>query len=106
MDERLKMHGQYILKHRRPVICDDLLKWGTWFGNDHNRRIRVTYINGIKISTVFLALDHCWDEGPPVLFETMIFNMTDDDEYQTRCTTHRQALAMHKDAVKYAKDAI
>jgi hypothetical protein len=27
----------------------------------------------IRISTVWLGLDHRWGEGPPVIFETMIF---------------------------------
>lgn len=104
MDGRLNI--QYTLKHRKPVPCDDLLKWARWFEKRRFRRVRVTHIGDVWISTVFLGLDHGWG-GVPMLFETMIFNLfddDDDDEYQTRCTTHRQALAMHKDAVKYAKD--
>jgi hypothetical protein len=34
----------------------------------------------VEVSTVFLGLDHNFrDEGPPILFETMIFGETDDD---------------------------
>lgn len=56
MDFEVNIHTQYILKHRKPVACDDLMEWGVWFENKRNRRIRVTYINDIKISTVFLVV--------------------------------------------------
>jgi len=97
--------SNYILKHRKPVPCADLFKWAKAFEVRRSRRIRVTYLDKVKISTVFLCLDHGWD-GIPMLFETMIFGLpdTDDDfEFQTRCTTHRQALKMHKNAVLFAK---
>ena len=42
--------------------------------DDHEaRRIGLTEIGPYVVSTVFLALDHSFGEGPPVLFETMVF---------------------------------
>ena len=99
------MIGQYILKYRKPVPCDDLLKWAKWFEKKRKRRVRLTYIGSVRISTVFLGLDHSWD-GIPMLFETMIFGLpnTDEDfEFQTHCTTHRQALKMHTNAIQFTK---
>ena len=97
--------GMYILIHRKPVPCDDLLKWGKWFEKRHVRKVRTTYLGSVQISTIFLGLDHGWN-GIPMLFETMIFGLPDTDgdfDYQIRCTTHRQALKMHKNAVLFAK---
>ena len=92
----------YILKYRKPIHCDDVMKWGKWFERSRRRRVRLTYLDGCRISTAFLGLDHNYSGGRPLLFETMIFGLLEDDEYQTRCTTHRQALQMHKDAVLVA----
>ena len=103
------MHGQYILVNRKPILCDDFMVWGRWFEKARctGRRVRQTYINDIRVSTVFLGLDHGWGEGEPILFETMIFGIlrkgVDEQLYQERCCTHRQALDMHWEAVDYAK---
>jgi len=97
------MISQYILKYRKPIPCDDPLKWGKWFEQRHIRKVRTTYLGPVRISTVFMGLDHGWN-GIPMLFETMIFDLPDfDEDYQTRCTTHRQALTMHKNAIMFAK---
>ena len=55
------------------------------------------------VSTVFLTHDHNFrDEGPPVVFETMIFARKEDGEldmcgeYTDRCSTHDEAEQMHK----------
>lgn len=98
------MIQHYILKHRKPVPVP-MLVWAYWFEKPHSKRIRLTYLGDIRISTVFLGLDHGLpDIENPILFETMIFGLFKDDEYQTRCTHHRQALQMHKTAVQIAKD--
>lgn len=57
----------------------------------------------VRVSTVFLMLDHNYiPGGPPVLFETMIFG-GDHDGYQDRYTTKAEALIGHEKAVKLAK---
>jgi len=43
--------------------------------------------------------------GPPLLFETMIFNGPDDGEYQERCSTWEEAEAMHERAVHVAQQS-
>lgn len=95
------MDNLYILKHRKPVFCDDLLKWGKWFEKTNKRKVRRTYLDDICISTVFLRVDHGWD-GKILLFETMIFDEK-DERYCERCETWRQALAMHWQAVSEYK---
>ena len=54
-------------------------------------------------STVFLGLDHRFiDDGPPLLFETMIFG-GDGDKDQWRCSTWEQAEAQHRRAVELVR---
>jgi len=55
----------------------------------------------IFISTVFLGVDHRLElKGDPLLFETMIFGI-ENDEYQERCSTYKEALIQHAEAVQH-----
>lgn len=51
----------------------------------------------VQVSTTFLAIDHGFDGGPPVLYETMIFGGKLDG-YQRRYTTRALAEAGHIEA--------
>lgn len=66
----------WILKGKEPVPEHDLVVWGEFFADSDKRRVARTEIAaGIYVSTVFLGLDHSFsEEGPPILFETMVFN--------------------------------
>lgn len=66
------------------------------------RRVARTEIGPLTVSTVFLGLDHGSGKGPPVLFETMIFD-GGEDGYQTRCSTWAEAEIQHAAAVEVAK---
>jgi len=60
--------------------------------------------NGLFVSTVFLGMDHSWDQSlnhKPVLWETMIFD--GKDEYQERYTSYEDAVEGHKKALEIAK---
>ncbi len=88
--------GKYILDGHTPVPEPDTLKWARWFeDNGATRHVADTQIAGIRISTVFLALDHSFSDGPPELFETMIFGGK-LSEQQRRYTTWGQAAAGHR----------
>lgn len=89
------MTDYYILDNHKPVAAG-LVTWAKWFeqGAD-NRRVASTNIGVARVSTVFLGIDHRFgDEGPPILFETMVFNGPLDGE-QERCSTWEQAEEMH-----------
>jgi len=86
------MRDHYILDGHKAVPAD-LMTWAKWF-EKADRRVAKMEKDGVKVSTVFLGLDHQWVEGPPLLFETMIFG-GEHDEYQERCPTWEQAEAMH-----------
>jgi len=97
---------QYILEARKPVKVDDIRKWGTWFALDTNRRVAQTNVTSkIRVSTVFLGIDHGYDEDVPILFETMIFG-GEHDEYQERYTTWEEAEIGHAKAVKMCKELL
>lgn len=97
------MSDKYILDGHTPVPCNDVLAWGCWFENPEHRRVAATVLSGgVRVSTVFLGLDHNWGEGPPALFETMIFEGPHDSE-QWRYSTWDEAVAGHEAAVVLAK---
>ena len=54
------------------------------------------------VSTVFLQLDHAFDGGAPVLWETMIFPDGEwDQEYQDRYRSHEMAEIGHREALRW-----
>jgi hypothetical protein len=91
------MTDKYILENGEPVPCDDLLAWGRWMENQEQRRVAYDEIRGCRVSTVFLGLNHNWGEGPPLLFETMIFGGA-HDQFQERAATKAEALQIHERA--------
>lgn len=98
------MNGKYILDGHNPVECDDVIEWGKWF-ETANRHVAKDEIGNVKISTVFLGLDHNYISGSyPVLFETMIFG-GEHDSYQERYSTWEEAEEGHKKAVELVKSA-
>ena len=81
----------YKLDGHTPVPWRDSIEA---FSGDH--RVALTEHDGIKVSTVFLVVDHAW-EGGPLLFETMIFG-GEHDEYQWRYSTWDEAVVGHEAA--------
>jgi hypothetical protein len=70
-----------------PELCDDTQKWGRWFRDVANRTVAKDDVSDdVRVSTVFLGIDHSFDEGVPVLWETMIFGGPHND-YQERYTS-------------------
>jgi len=91
------MMRHYILQDKK-IVPVDLMTWAKWF-ETADRTVGSSIINGAKISTVFLGIDHSFDGGPPILWETMIFG-GDHNQYQDRCSGNwEQAEAMHMKAV-------
>ena len=76
---------------------DALLEWARRFEDIESRRVAETVIDGVRVSTVFLGLDHGFG-GAPMWFETMIFGGSD---YEERCTTWAEAEKMHERAILF-----
>lgn len=63
--------------------------------------------DGPYVSTVFLGTDHSFrGDGPPVLWETMVFGLGDDDDWQQRYTNKLAAIAGHDQMVALARAII
>ncbi len=85
---------QYILEGKTPVLCKDLLEWASWFENADRTVAKTKISKTIRVSTIFLGLDHNYNDGPPVLFETMVFGGELDQEMD-RYSTWEEAEAGH-----------
>ena len=97
------MSKKYILEGKEPVRCYDVIAWGEFFEVDSNRRVAQTSIGEASVSTVFLGLDHQFVDGPPLLFETMVFGGSLDQEMD-RYSTWKEAEAGHESMVAKVKD--
>ena len=64
-------------------------------GHDH--------VAGGLVSTVWLGLDHGFGSGPPVIFETMLFDIDDWDDHQDRYTSLDAAQKNHAYIVNMLK---
>ena len=93
------MTDKYILdENGEPQSEPDLMKWAEWMERD-DRVLRKTDVGESRISTVFLGLDHRFgDDGPPLLFETMVFGGTLDQK-QDRYATRQEAMRGHDSMV-------
>lgn len=79
------MSRYFILDGHEPVACD-LMTWARWFELT-DRHVKLTEQGDVMISTVFLGLDYSFsDEGPPVLFETMVFEGEHGGDMERYCT--------------------
>ena len=74
----------YILEHG-DVKEVPLLEWAEWFEHFELRNIAQTEISeNVRVSTVFLGIDHNFlDDGPPILFETMVFGLKEEICYRS-----------------------
>lgn len=94
--------GTYILDGHTPVAEPDVLKWSRQF-ESQDRRVVLTEIGNITVSTVFLALDHNYfKKGPPSLFETMVHRNGHWDDLE-RYGTWDEAVEGHNRMVKKIK---
>jgi hypothetical protein len=105
-DEEPEMADTYILDGRNPIPCTDLMMRARWFETS-DRHVAKTDFGDMRVSTVFLGFDRSFGQGPPLLFETMIFGGPfDQDKYQERCSTWEEAEAQHAEAVEVARQSL
>src|SRR6266852_1234578 len=95
------MNDKYKLVGHEVVPVEDLLEWVRWLETAERKVAHDQISPDVRVSTVFLGLDHSFDQGPPLLFETMIFGGK-HSYFQERYTTWEQAEEGHKRAVKLA----
>ena len=68
------MNLLYVLdENGNPVPEPDGLKWSEFYASINNRNVGFYKDDRCEVSTVFLGMDHQFGEGPPILWETMVF---------------------------------
>lgn len=89
------MVEHYILEDGEPVAVLDVLEWARWIEAHPDQRFvgKTPLPGGGRVSTVFLGLNHQFGDGPPILWESMVFGA--DDEVQERYETKAEAEAGH-----------
>lgn len=87
------MMGLYILDGKNPIPCFDATQWGSKY--KINRLVGRYQFGEVVVSTVFLGMDHSFNGGTPVLFETMIFG-GEYDQFQERYCNWDKAEEGHK----------
>lgn len=106
--------GHWILDKNGNPMPADLITWAKWIENRSGDRIvKQENVGDLMVSTVFLGLDHNFGDGPPILWETMVFGKEVTTKIMgktlksretveiNRCSGNReQAEAMHHDMVE------
>ena len=98
------MAEYYYLEGKKAVPVYSIEEWARRYDRD-KKRVALDAIGEAKISTVFLGLNHAWSPNePPLLFETMVFGGSLDQEME-RYTTWDEAELGHKAMVEKVKIA-
>lgn len=89
----------YILDADKNIIpvrtTAEKMAYYRWYEDPDNRRVAITEQDGVSVSTVFLGVDHGFGEdGPPVVFESMVFGGPMSD-HQVRYCTWDEAMKGH-----------
>lgn len=84
-----------------------LEQWASGYGRTPDRRrVAEDTVDGYWVSTVWLGMNHRYGDGPPLIFETMVFAAPDGevtnwgDLYADRYSTEAEALAGHTSVVE------
>lgn len=79
----------------------DTLAWARLSENRDYKVVKQTTIGRLFVSTVWLGLDHSFGSGPPLIFETMVFDQGQDgtDVDCRRYSTEAEALAGHEEVL-------
>ena len=99
----------YYDRQGRPMSTEE---WNRRFTDRDYQVVAQHWIRGWKVSTIWLGLDHNFTRnGPPVIFETMVFPPGDDDDvrgerYMDRYSTEEAAHAGHDRAIAWVRDKI
>ena len=86
-------YGSYFDKDGSPL---SEAGWLEKLGDQYNR-VAEDDCNGVWVSTVWLGLNHAYGSGPPVIFETMVFESKENlsELYCDRYHTLEEAEAGH-----------
>jgi len=89
----------YILDDNNVPIKTDLMTWAKYFKEADRVVAQTTIDKETEVSTVFLGMDHQFGDGPPLLFETLVFGGEHDGD-MWRYSTWEEAETGHKEVVE------
>jgi len=94
----------YILDANHHPVPASLMEWAEFLGDEKNRTVNWTQVTSqVHVSTIFLGIDlRPFGNGPPLLFETMIFGGA-LDRHMWRCSSWDDAEAGHQAAGRKAR---
>jgi hypothetical protein len=97
------MTDKFILDGKTAVPAD-LMTWAKWFETS-DRRVAQDEIGDVRISTVFLGINHQWGDGPPLIFESMVFGGPHDQETR-RYSTWDEAEKGHTELLALVRSSL
>lgn len=97
----------YYTKYKRVFPCESLDNLKNRFENKTLSMVRQNQVSKkVWISTVFIPINmRYFGEGPPIVYETMIFGGK-HDQLQIRYSTYKEVLNSHRKLVKKLKKEI
>jgi len=99
--KRLMRSDYYMLKDKVPVHVE-FMEWARYFEKAERSVKQDVISKDVRVSTVFLGLDHRWGPGDPLLFETMVFG-GEHNHWMNRYCTWDEAVEGHDRAVAMVK---
>lgn len=81
-------------------------EWARWMETaGESRRVAETVIGRAVVSTVFLGIDHQYEEGPLLLFETLVMgDAGEHTDYLEHCSTWAEAEEQHARVVAMVRE--
>ena len=96
----------YILEGTTPLAVQDTITWGQLFATADWKVAHTQVSPDAEVSTVFLGMDHnFFRDGPPILWESMVFGGPLDGE-QERYATYHNAAQGHEAMVERCRAAV
>lgn len=93
----------YILTANNQPVAVSITEAAQWMEDNPERKaVKQDHIDDKFVSTVFLGLDHSWNNKEVILWETMIFG-GEHDQYQERYSSYEDALEGHQKAINFIK---
>lgn len=87
--------SHYFLNEDKTYKPCSVLEWAKQFESIDRRVAEDFFPNGYRVSTVWMGFSPHFYEGPPLVFETMVFK-DGRDIYCNRCSTWNDAIKQHE----------
>lgn len=87
---------------RTGAPISDMMAWAKKSEDPEYKRVAEDHVGRYWISTVWLGLDHQFGDGPPLIFETMVFEKDETGEVNfadldsDRYSTEAEAVEGHR----------